>query len=235
MKKVSLFLSEVFFCITAVFAVTSSGRASEIMNDFYSGKAVNIAEAAALVETSACGTDLNEYIKNCTVLSTLLVSDTDRTYVRLLTDFEKASRNKIYTSKNTETIALYAEYLYSKLSWEKSSFTIIEQLPVWYAKNVLLNNDKKSLLDMAVWYISAANDTTLLWNSFIKKQEYLIDDLDLSDIDRFNYYLSYSIFYMKMPDTKKGLSYLARAEQLFPDSIQAEIIEENYKRGRFGW
>jgi hypothetical protein len=235
MKKVSLFLSEAFFCISGVFAITPAGRASEIMNDFYSGKAVNIAEAAALVETSACGIDLNEYIKNCTVLSSLLVSDTDRTYVRLLTDFEKASRNKIYTSHDAETITLYAEYLYSKLSWEKSNFTIIEQLPVWYAKNVLLNNDKKSLLDMAVWYISATDDTTLLWNSFIKKQEYLIDDLDLSNIDRFNYCLSYSIFYMKILDTKKGSLYLARAEQFFPDSIQLAIIEENYKRGRFGW
>lgn len=108
-----------------------------------------------------------------------------------------------------------------------------------YQKNALFNRSEKSLLDMALWYISASvlvsNPSASVWNSFILNQEKFVGTLELTETEFFNVCINYSMFYMKNLDTEKGFYYLNLAKNVFPDSMLIAIIETNYKKGKVGW
>ena len=232
---------DLVLCAIIAVAQETDTRASDIIERFYHGETVTIQEAEALVREAAQTTDsitqatLNRYIQCCTALSTVMAGAPQQTAQSLLKDFEQTVKPLIRTSKDSETLRLYAEYLYSKLLWGKSHFSIINQLPFWYTRNKFYTKDERASLDMARWYTAAANGSTATWNAFIRSQEPLIETAILSDSERFNLYVAYSLFYMKTLNTEKGLIYLEKARMLFPNSVHVALLERNYRRGVFHW
>ena len=65
-----------------------------------------------------------------------------------------------------------------------------------------------------------------------KKLSYILKELN--EIDRFNAFIWYSIFYMKIYDTKKGWEYFYKAKNLFPNHQIVLLLYENYKKGILG-
>lgn len=241
--------------------------AQRIITGFYSGgtdfsvlqkDAVKLAEAAENIKTkddsgtTATGFSVNEFSERqfsfedeilvYTAFSTLipaLDSDSALFFKEKIKNFEKRAKPLISKTKDENILHLYSNYLYSKLSWEKANYGIIETLPVLYQKNALFNRSEKSLLDMALWYISASvlvsNPSASVWNSFILSQEKFVGTLELTETEFFNACINYSMFYMKNLDTEKGFYYLNLAKNVFPDSMLIAIIETNYKKGKVGW
>lgn len=241
--------------------------AQRIITGFYSGgadfsalqkDAVKLAEAAENIKTqddsgttatgfsetsfSASQFSFEDEILVYTAVSTLmpaLDSDSALFFKEKIMKFEKRTKPLVSKTKDENILHLYSNYLYSKLSWETFTYGIIETLPVLYQKNVLFNRSEKSLLDMALWYISASvlvsNPSASVWNSFILSQEKFIGTLDLAETEFFNACINYSMFYMKNLDTEKGFYYLNLAKNVFPDSMLIAIIETNYKKGKVGW
>lgn len=241
--------------------------AQRIITGFYSGgvdfsvlqkDAVKLAEAAENIKTqddsgttatgfsetsfSASQFSFEDEILVFTAVSTLmpaLDSDSALFFKEKIMKFEKRTKPLVSKTKDENILHLYSNYLYSKLSWETFTYGIIETLPVLYQKNVLFNRSEKSLLDMALWYISASvlvsNPSASVWNSFILSQEKFIGTLDLAETEFFNACINYSMFYMKNLDTEKGFYYLNLAKNVFPDSMLIAIIETNYKKGKVGW
>lgn len=261
--------SFMFFGTNPVFSDGQNIKESahRIITGFYSGgtdfsvlqkDAEKLAEDAENIKTkddsgnAAAGFSVNEFSEShfsfedeilvYTALSTLipaLDSDSALFFKEKIRNFEKRAKPLVSKTKDENILHLYSNYLYSKLSWEKANYGIIETLPVLYQKNALFNRSEKSLLDMALWYISASvlvsNPSSSVWNSFILSQEKFIGTLDLTETEFFNVCINYSMFYMKNLDTEKGFYYLNLAKNVFPDSMLIAIIETNYKKGKVGW
>lgn len=241
--------------------------AQRIITEFYSGgtdfsvlqkDAEKLAEAAESINTqddsgnpaarlseprfSKSRFSFEDEILVYTALSTLipaLDSESASFFKEKIKNFEKRTKPLVSKTKDENILHLYSNYLYSKLGWEKANYGTIETLPVLYRKNALYNRSEKSLLDMALWYISAAvsvsDSSASVWSAFIIKQEKFIDSLDLSETEFFNACISYSMFYMKNLDTEKGFYYLDRAKEIFPNSVSLAIVETNYRNGKVGW
>ena len=92
--------------------------------------------------------------------------------------------------------------------------------------------NKEAKLKFALWTIFPCNSKTNNWNTFIKKCEKDIENLN--DYDKFNAYIQYSAFYMKNNDTAKGFMYLDKARELYPNNVLCSVLEKNYKDGKLG-
>ena len=123
----------------------------------------------------------------------------------------------------------FADYLYQKLMLPNSG-SIILTLPIVYRKALLKDLENNAAkIKLASWYVFAANATTSNFNSFIEENESLIDELNT--VDKFNAYITYSLYYMKVYNTDKGWMYLYKADALFPSHILVERLRNNYKKG----
>lgn len=122
-----------------------------------------------------------------------------------------------------------ADYLYQKLMLPNSG-SVILTLPIVYRKALLKDLENNAAkIKLACWYVFAANATTSNFNSFIEENEPLIDELNT--VDKFNAYITYSLYYMKVYNTDKGWMYLYKADALFPSHILVERLRNNYKNG----
>ncbi len=232
MKRVILFLINVFITIN-IFSQEKID-ALNILEDFYSGKDVVLDDALSICQ-KASTENVENYILSYTALSTLMSTANNDEYKKMFDDFEKSILSIIIKNKNYQYLHLVTNYLYSKFSWQKDTFDLVSDLPSLYQLNYLENKDESSLLDMAIWYTSVANTKTIIWNSYIKENEKLIDSLNLTKIEKFNALLSYSIFYFKNLETDKGFEFLERAKEIYPESIHVAIIEINLMNGKGGW
>lgn len=121
------------------------------------------------------------------------------------------------------------DYLYPKLMLPNSG-SVILTLPIVYRKALLKDLENNAAkIKLACWYVFAANATTSNFNSFIEENEPLIDELNT--VDKFNAYITYSLYYMKVYNTDKGWMYLHKADALFPSHILVERLRNNYKKG----
>lgn len=133
-----------------------------------------------------------------------------------------------------EVYIKYADYIYTKLPLpETKRFNTILTLPVLYRMALLKDKgNKTAFVKLSCWHISAADETTSNFNSQIRETEEFIEDLE--NIDRFNAYIWYSIFYMKIYNTKKGWEYFYKAKSMFPDHGIVSTLYENYQKGNLG-
>ncbi|UTC62540.1 hypothetical protein E4O05_01090 [Treponema sp. OMZ 787] len=133
-----------------------------------------------------------------------------------------------------EVYLKYADYLYTKLPLpETKRFNTILTLPVLYRRALLKDkNNKTAFVKLSCWQIAAADETTSNFNSQIKSTEEYIEELN--DVDKFNAYIWYSIFYMKIYDTKKGWEHFYKAKNIFPNHPIVSLLHENYKKGILG-
>lgn len=122
-----------------------------------------------------------------------------------------------------------ADYLYQKLMLPGNT-SVVLTLPIAYRKALFKDSKNNAAkIKLACWYAFAANATTSNFNSFIEKSESLIDELNT--IDKFNAYIAYSLYYMKVYNTYKGWMYLRKAAALFPSNMLVERLRANYKQG----
>ena len=121
------------------------------------------------------------------------------------------------------------DYLYPKLMLPNSG-SVILTLPIVYRKALLKDLENNAAkIKLACWYVFAATEATSNFNSFIEQSESLIDELNT--VDKFNAYITYSLYYMKVYNTEKGWMYLYKADALFPSHILVERLRNNYKNG----
>lgn len=233
MKKGIVFLISLLFFVNEVFC-SRVDKINQLIEDCYSGSEINIEEILEL-QNAITKEDINEYILIHTVLSIAMPVLGNVKYKETLDAFETSIRGTIAKTKDSVILNLYANYLYSKFFWLKNSTLIIEELQSIYVRNIFFNKSKKALLDMAVWYISAANSDTEIWNSFILEQEHLIEELELTKVELYLACISYSMFYMKTYNTLQAFSYLEKAKSIFTNGILTAIIEDNYKKGKIGY
>ncbi|AEE17416.1 hypothetical protein [Treponema brennaborense] len=233
--------------ISSLFILISfAGHTQSIIEDFYSGNDIKINEAIAIYEKAKNAINFEdltedsilEYLYASTILSTLYSSGLMPKYEELVNSLDdeiKKLINHFPQSLSSYDICMeYANFLYSQFSWKTNTGDIIMKLPILYRKASSLNkNNTDPLAKLSIWYISASNYTTSNWNGFIKLQEANISKLN--DVDKFNGYLWYSIFYAKNYNSEKSIFYLDQAKSIFPNSILTMIIEENYKKGIMGW
>lgn len=233
MKKAFFFLISILLLGNEVFC-SSVDRINQLIEDCYSGSKINIEEILELQNTIS-KEDINEYILVHTVLSSVMPFLGNTDYKEKLETFEVSMKETIAVTKDEVILNLYANYIYSKFLWSKNTTSIIEELQSIYVRNALYNKNKKALLDMAVWYISAANSDTGVWTSFILEQEHLIEVLELTNVELYLAFISYSMFYMKTYNTGRAFEYLEKAKSIFANGILTAIIEENYKNGKIGY
>ena len=133
-----------------------------------------------------------------------------------------------------EVYLKYADYLYTKLPLpETKRFNTILTLPVLYRMALLKDKtNKAAFVKLSCWHVSSADETTSNFNSQIKATEEYIEELN--EVDKFNAFIWYSIFYMKIYDTKKGWEYFYKAKNLFPNHQIVSLLYENYKKGILG-
>lgn len=234
MKKVSVFLISLFLMTNMIFA-SHKAEINKIIEDYYRGDPVDCGEIMNL-QVAITSSEIEDYILIHTALSLVMTSVTENSRIKLMLDnFEKEMQKTMASSKDEEIVHLYSDYLYTKFYWSKSNSQIIESLQRLYVKNAFFNHSKKALLDMAVWYINAADSTTTNWNYFVLQQEPFIDKAGLTDVELFNICISYCIFYLKVYDTKKAEFYLNRAKEIFPNSVMTAIVEDNWGKGKIGY
>ncbi len=242
MKKASIFLISYVVLASVLCAepqkseTQKTTEAQKIVRDFYAGEPVSAEDVLLLVQDTSIENP-HEYLLSHTALSTVIpvVEGERNLFVQKIREFEKSFKPFISKSKDAELVHLYSNYLYSKFSWEEHTLGLIEELPIQYQKNAFFSKDRRALLDMAVWYTSSAKSSTALWNAFVIQQEKLIEELALTDVEKFNACINYSLFYMKNLNTKKGFEYLEKARAIFPNGIMVAMIESNYADGRIGW
>lgn len=247
---VNYFLNKkiLFFCFLSFLSLYSlyskvkynSEEIEKIRYQFLTGQNINIEEYELFLDSFIKDADLSDdnnliYLLDCFHLySNIQIIHLTENSMKRIKDFDELLFPLIQKSKNSEVINEYASYLYSKISWSKNSFSIIEELPYWYKKSMQLNNLTAELFYSA-WLINAVKAKESNWISYIKQKEYLLDELKIQKKDFFALYLSYSIFYMKIHDIKKGFEYLSKAEKLYPNNYECALLEINYKNGRMGW
>lgn len=240
MKKVVFFLINIFLGVISLFSEEKLNL--ELLEKYYTAENIPKTEILDFYSkykniymNNNSQENLIEYIKACTLLSTLYSSGEIPEYQTEIESVDLNLQNEIkkYPFSSIELMA-YADYVYSEFSWKKDTTYNIFVLPNIYRR--IINLDKsndEALVKLALWYITASYYFTSNWNSFIAKQEAKIENL--SNPDKFNGFLLYSMFYMKKYDVKKGMMYLNKARELYPENPLTFIIEQNYKNGKIGW
>lgn len=240
MKKVLFFLINIFFIVIPL--VSEENLNFKLLEKYYSAE--NIPRNKILdfyleyknkyMENNS-HQNLIDYINACTLLSTLYSSGEIPEYQLEIESLSK--RLEIELKKypfSSEELMSYANYIYSEFSWKKDTTYNIFVLPNIYRKIISLDrSSEEALVKLALWYITASKYSTSNWNSFILIQKAKIENL--SNPDKFNGYLLYSMFYMKKYDVKTGMMYLNKARELYPENPLTLIIEQNYKNGKIGW
>jgi hypothetical protein len=219
---------------------------AELYTAYYSGNAVDVADILEKTERLEglpehyVGTPYEKqalltYIYSGEVVSSLYAAPENRQLKDRLDAFDHAMRGRMKTIiRDADLCLAYADYLYSRLSWQTDSAGIVNDLPVLYRRVLLLDtNNDAAKIKLALWHIYPASGNTANWNSFIRGHEPLLEKL--SHIERFNGYILYSMFYMKTYDVQKGWDYLSRAETLFPQNPATAYVRYNYGRGKFSW
>jgi hypothetical protein len=175
------------------------------------------------------------YLYSGEIRSSLYSSVESRIFRQEIEIFDKKITSNIKTiTKDPDLCLAYANYLYSKLSRETDNFGIVNDLPVLYRRILLADPDNyRAGIKLALWYIYASGNGTNNWNSYIRLQEPLLERL--SEIERFNAYILYSMFYMKSYKTGTGWDYLDKAESLFPQNPSIDFIRYNYETGKLSW
>lgn len=172
------------------------------------------------------------YLEHAEIIAIIYNYGLINNYSRTIKKIDKDVKRFLKLSSLDPIVYLKAaDYLYTKLLLpEGNKLNIILTLPILYRKTLLFDNtNAEALVKLSCWYIFAANETTSNYNSQINSTEEFIEDLN--EIDKFNAYIWYSIYYMKIYNTKKSIEYLHKAEQIFPDHIFVHILYSNYKKG----
>lgn len=162
------------------------------------------------------------------VFTAYLYGELDFESAALMKELEKSLHKLLRRSRPCAQVYVkYADYLYAKIP---ASSSLLFKIPVFYRKALEKDaNNTEARVKMACFYCFAATAATGNFNSFIEENEWGIEEL--SPTDRLNAYISYSLYYMKKNDTKKGLSYLRKAKEVISGNILAKLLEENYKKG----
>ncbi len=244
---VSIYLLSVCSLLPAtIYAETSkAGQAAELLERYYSGQDIPVKEALELYNKTKQDYETSKivekeeaalcYIASCTVLSSLYSSGTLQQHEALVTGLQAELEQNIRLNTASASVLLgFADFLYSQFAWKKDNFSVIAALPLLYRKILLKDpQNKEAQVKLAVWYTNAGNYYSRSMNGFVISQEPYLDLLQKHD--RFNAYISYSSFYLKIYDTQKAYDYLAMAKDLYPDNIICAIIEANYANGKTGF
>lgn len=136
--------------------------------------------------------------------------------------------------ERAELLLAFSDYLFSQIPWNTKRVEVIMNLPVWYRKILLL--DSKNLqakIKLAAWYSHSVSYMYPQKIQWIKKQEAFF--ANMSKIDLFNAYVTYSMFSMQSLETQKAYEYLESAKKIFPQNSYVTFIEENYAKGKIGF
>lgn len=240
MKKVLFFLINIYFFATSL--VSEENFNLKLLDKYYSAE--NISKTEILGYYSEYKEkyfqnknieNLTNYIEACTLYSILYSSGQIPDLKTEIESLNEKLQNELNNYPfSSEVLMAYADYVYSEFSWKKDTTYNIFVLPNIYRKIINLDkSNEAALVKLALWYISASKYSTSNWNSFISKQESKIEKL--SNPDKFNGYLLYSMFYMKKYNIEMGMKYLNKARELYPKNPLTFFIEQNYKNGKIGW
>lgn len=160
------------------------------------------------------------------------VLETEKSLKRYLA-YGKGYR-KFSKERRAKLLLAFSDYLFSQIPWNTKRVGVIMNLPVWYRKVLLL--DSKNLqakIKLSAWYSHSASYMHPQKIQWIKKQAAFF--ANVSKIDRFNAYVTYSMFYMQILETQKAYEYLESAKKIFPQNPYVTFIEENYTKGKIGF
>jgi len=172
------------------------------------------------------------YLKHAEILSTIYNYGSMNNQSKVIKKIDKDLKRFLKLSDlEGEVYLKYADYLYTNLPLpETKKFSTILILPVLYRMTLLKDKtNKAAFVKLSCWHVSSADETTSNFNSQIKATEKYIEELN--EVDKFNAYIWYSIFYMKIYDTKKGWEYFYKAKNIFPNHSIVSLLYENYKKG----
>ena len=175
---------------------------------------------------------LISYLKHAEIISTIYNYGGMNHQVKIIKKIDKDLKRFLKLSDlEGEVYLKYADYLYTKLPLpETKRFNTILTLPVLYRMALLKDKtNKAAFVKLSCWYVFLADETTSNFNSQIKATEKYIEELN--EVDKFNAYMWYSIFYMKIYDTKKGWECFYKAKNIFPNHPIVSLLYENYKKG----
>ena len=175
---------------------------------------------------------LISYLKHAEIISTIYNYGSMNHQAKIIKKIDKDLKRFLKLSDlEGEVYLKYADYLYTKLPLpETKRFNTILTLPVLYRMALLKDKtNKAAFVKLSCWHVSSADETTSNFNSQIKATEKYIEELN--EVDKFNAYIWYSIFYMKIYDTKKGWECFYKAKNIFPNHPIVSLLYENYKKG----
>lgn len=250
-----LLLAFGIFCIATNFCFAQEisdplYRANELYEEFYKKGVIHDAEVFQTFEeiqnqlpTVIQSQEQEElfvlYLRYGLLLSSYYAFANDKNHLLLsIQEFDKRVEAILKGSSFSADVYLaYADYLYSKVSWEKKSAPIVQALPILYRRASIASDNPeqrvKAVTKLALWYANPANANTSLWNAFIEAQDENIELL--SAVDRFMGYLTMSMYYMRTYQVQKGWDYLGKAQEIFPDNMLIIIMQFNYSKGVFSW
>lgn len=136
--------------------------------------------------------------------------------------------------ERAELLLAFSDYLFSQIPWNTKRVGVIMNLPVWYRKILLLESKNlQAKIKLVAWYSHSVSYMYPQKIQWIKKREPFF--ANMSKIDRFNAYVTYSMFYMRTLETQKAYEYLESAKKNFPQNSYVTFIEENYAKGKIGF
>lgn len=237
MKKFYLILS-LFLFNTFVFS-KSKPESFLLINDYYAFGRVEKEIVKNNTKTALLHFENNQNSENFAILLenlnvytvyALLEDDLKGDLKNYDTIVEKNIKKYFYDGKLLDS---YLDFKWNEMS-VGGSFSIINTFP-FYCRMLAKNADYKSkaLFRLALWYIYATNETMARWNVFIKNQEYFIEELN--SFEKYNAYLHYAIFYMKIGCRRYAFALVKKAEEIYPENVMHYILSENFKKGEFGW
>jgi tetratricopeptide (TPR) repeat protein len=163
-------------------------------------------------------------------------------YCALLEDdmHDNLRKYNLFVEKNIRKYMSDAKVLnsYINLKWNEmafgENFSTINNFPFYCRYLSKVESYKsKALLKLAFWYIYATDGVMAKWNTFIINQEKFIEEMN--DVEKYNAYIHYAIFYMKIGNHSKAFSLLKKAEKIYPENLMHFILSENFKKGVYGW
>lgn len=235
MIRCCLILSLAFFCAAAF----PDSLPASFLEDYYSSGRIEKEAAEAETEksrtefeNSASAGNFAAFLDNLNVYALYALMEDDlrgglKEYDRIV------DRNIKNYFDNGKILNSYLD-----LKWQEMSlggnFRVLNFFP-FYCRRLSKNDGYRSnaMLKLALWYIYATDATMARWNVFIRNQEHIIEEMD--NVEKYNAYLHYAVFYMKTGERSRAFGLLAKAEKIYPENLMHFILSENFKKGEYGW
>lgn len=258
---ISLFICSFIFS-TRTFAADANHVSQDLhylqklKKDYYRGKPSRLTEAVAVFdkyEPLLTKENLTK-IKNADVLLAairsaeavscyLAVHATEYRTMSKLFEAEKSLKRYLANGKSfrqfgkeerTKILLAFSDYLFSQITWNTKRVEVIMHFPIWYRKVLLLEPKNFSAkLKLVSWY---SHSTTYAYPRQIQwLQDHESYFANMPEIDRFNAYVDYSMFYMRTLETQKAFKYLSRAREIFANNPYAQMIEDFYVGGEISF